>query len=180
MVFAHLNINSIKNKFELLAEQVKGRIDALMISDSKIDGDSTPYRLDRNSNGSEILLCIREDIPPYIIATEKETVESFYVEINLRKEKYLINWFYNPQNAMISNHLAALEKFLHLHSSKTIKVLILGDFNIGVKKQYMQSFCETYDLKSLQKQLTCYKNPNSPMCIDLFCRMFHVTFKALV
>ena len=50
---------------------------------------------------------------------------------------------------MISNHLAALEKFLDLHSSKTKKVLILGDFNIGVNKQYMQSFCETSDLKSL-------------------------------
>ena len=81
---------------------------------------------------------------------------------------------------MISNHLAALEKFLHLHSWKTKKVLILGDFNTGVNKQYMQSFCETYDLKSLQKQPNCYKNPNSPTCIDLFWRMLHVTFKVLV
>ena len=47
-----------------------------------------------------------------------------------------------------------------------MKVLILGDFNEGVNKQHMQSFCETYDLKSLIKQPTYYKNPNSPTCID--------------
>ena len=43
----------------------------------------------------------------------------------------------------------------------------------------MQSFCESYNLKSLIKQPTCYKNPDKPTCIDLiltnFPRMFHST-----
>ena len=62
LIFAHLNIYSIMNKFEFLATQVKGKIDALMISETKIDesfpkgnflieGFSTPYRLDRDSKG---------------------------------------------------------------------------------------------------------------------------------
>ena len=68
---------------------------------------------------------------------------------------------------MISNHLAALEKFLDLHFSNCEKVLILGDFNVWVNEQHMQSFCETYDLKSLTKEQTCYKNVNSPTCIYL-------------
>ena len=34
LVFAHLNINSIRNKFEFLATQVKGKIDVLMISET--------------------------------------------------------------------------------------------------------------------------------------------------
>ena len=62
LIFAHLNINSIRNKFEFLATQVKGKIDVLMISETKIDesfpkgyflieGFSTPYRLDRDSKG---------------------------------------------------------------------------------------------------------------------------------
>ena len=37
LIFAHLNINSIWNKFEFLAEQIKGKIDILMISETKID-----------------------------------------------------------------------------------------------------------------------------------------------
>ena len=36
LIFAHLNINPFRNKFEFLATQVKG-IDMLMISETKID-----------------------------------------------------------------------------------------------------------------------------------------------
>ena len=60
LIFAHLNINSIRNKFELLSKQIKGNVDVLMISETKIDdsfpvgqflieGFCTTYRLDRNS-----------------------------------------------------------------------------------------------------------------------------------
>ena len=41
LVFAHININSIRNMFELLVNQVKGNIDVLRISKTKID-DSFP------------------------------------------------------------------------------------------------------------------------------------------
>ena len=62
LIFAHLDINSIRNKFEFLATQVKGKIDILMIAETKIDKSfpkgnflveafSTPYRLDRDSKG---------------------------------------------------------------------------------------------------------------------------------
>ena len=37
LIFAHLNINSIRNKSEFLAVQFKGRIDILMILETKID-----------------------------------------------------------------------------------------------------------------------------------------------
>ena len=36
LVFAHLNINSIRNKFELLSEQVRANIDVLIVSEIKI------------------------------------------------------------------------------------------------------------------------------------------------
>ena len=62
IVVGHLNINSIRNKFDFLAHQVKGNIDILMISEAKLDesfppnqffldGYSVPLRLDRNGNG---------------------------------------------------------------------------------------------------------------------------------
>ena len=107
LVFADININSIRNKFEFLSTQVKGNIDVLMVSETKIDnsfpvgnfvidGFSTPYRLDRDSNGGGIMLYVREDIPSNLLATdEKNHIESFYVELNLRNEKWLINCSYN-------------------------------------------------------------------------------------
>ena len=46
-------------------------------------------------------------------------------------------------------------------------MLILGDFNVGIDEPQMKSFCETCNLTGLIKQLTCYKNPDNPTCIDL-------------
>ena len=38
LIFGHLNINSLRNKFDLLSEEVKGSIDILMVSETKFDG----------------------------------------------------------------------------------------------------------------------------------------------
>ena len=99
LVFAHLYINSIRNKSELLSEQVRGNTDILMVSETKIDdsfrirnflihGFSPPYRLHRNSKGGGIMLYIRDDIPSNLLATDKEPIESLYVELNLRNEMF--------------------------------------------------------------------------------------------
>ena len=82
LIFAHININSMRNKFESLSTQVKGNIDVLMVSETKvddsfpvgnfvIDGFSTPYRLDRDSNGGGIMLYVREDITSNLLATDE-------------------------------------------------------------------------------------------------------------
>ena len=55
---SHIIINSIKNKFELLAEAVIGNVDILIVAETKIDesfptslfiksGFTSPYRFDR-------------------------------------------------------------------------------------------------------------------------------------
>ena len=48
-VFAQININSIRNKFQLLASQIINYVDVLLVSETKLllDGSSKPYRLDR-------------------------------------------------------------------------------------------------------------------------------------
>ena len=58
VIIGHININSIRNKFESLMKLVNKNLDILMISETKIDdtfpesqflieGFSAPYRLDR-------------------------------------------------------------------------------------------------------------------------------------
>ena len=114
------------------------------------------------------MLYIRGDIPSNLLSTDKEPIESLYVELNLRNKKYLIYCSYNPHKTMIKNHLATLCNFSDLHSSKYKKMLILGDFDVGIDESHMKSFFETYNLANLTKQPTCYKNPdNNPKCIDL-------------
>ena len=57
-----------------------------------IDGFSIPYRLDRDSNDGGIMLHVREDIPSNLLTTDdKKHIEGFYVELNMRYEKWLSN-----------------------------------------------------------------------------------------
>ena len=62
IIFGQININSIRNKFDLLMNIIKNEIDILMISETKIDNSfpvsqftmtvySIPFRLDRTSHG---------------------------------------------------------------------------------------------------------------------------------
>ena len=68
IMFAHLNINSIRSKFDCLSEQVKGNIYILLIWETKIDdsfpvgqfiidGFSPPYRLDHNCHDGVNVIC---------------------------------------------------------------------------------------------------------------------------
>ena len=41
IILAHLNINSIRNKFNKLVDQIKGNVDIMVISETKLD-DSFP------------------------------------------------------------------------------------------------------------------------------------------
>ena len=72
-IIGHLNINSIRNKFEMLFISVAQNVDILMLSETKLDstfpsiqslinGFSVPRRLDQNSKGSGILLYVRDKI----------------------------------------------------------------------------------------------------------------------
>ena len=93
IIFAHLNINSIQNKFDSLADVIKDNIDILMISETKVDytfpdgqffldGFGKPFRLDRNRNGRSIMLFIRNGIPGKVVSTDDRPIESVYVELN--------------------------------------------------------------------------------------------------
>ena len=97
VIIGHININSIRNKFEPLVSFINNNLDILMISETKIDdtypgsqflikGFSVSYRLDRAAKGGGILLYIREDIPSKRIkkVTFDESFEKAFIEINLQ------------------------------------------------------------------------------------------------
>ena len=78
LILGDVNINSIRNKFEVLKFIIDHNIDIFLIAETKLDKSfftaqlliksfSTPYRFDRNSKGGERLLYIREDTPPKIL-----------------------------------------------------------------------------------------------------------------
>ena len=120
-IFAQINVNSIRNKFEALVNGVRGNVDILMISKTKtddsfpptqflIEGFTATYKLDRNVSGGGILVYIREDIPYKSIATDFSYREGFFLELNLRKKKWVLRCFYNPHNNFIETHMHSIGK----------------------------------------------------------------------
>ena len=177
LIIAHLNINSLRNKFEFLISLIKNNVYVLMISETKLDesfptsqfminGFSAPFRFDRNDKGGGIILYIREDIPSRLVSTDSNQVEGFFVEINLRnKKKWLLCCFYNAKKDLIRQNLYALSKSIDVF--KYDNLLSLGDFNAGVEDTSVKNFCRSYNLTSMINKPTCYKNPDRPSCIDL-------------
>ena len=175
IVIVHLNVNSLRNKFDFLVTQVKGYIDILMIPETKldesfpigqflIDGYSVPFRLDRNENGGGILLYVRDDIPSKLLSMNSN-IEGFFVEINLHdKKRWLLSCSYNPKRSQISSHLSELSKNTDIYLIKYDQLLFIGDFNAGIEDASMKNFYSSYNLRSMINKPTCFKNPDKPSC----------------
>ena len=61
--------------------------------------------------------------------------------------------------------------------SKYDNFIILGDFNSETSENAMSEFCDTYNLKILIKEPTCFKNPVNPSSIDLILTNRHRSFQ---
>ena len=179
VIFAQLNINSIRNKFDVLSLEVRGSVDILLITETKIDqlfptkqflmaGYSEPYRLDRNQHGGGLLVYVREDIPSHNLKIRSiSNIEALFIEINLRKNKWLLCCSFNPHKNLILTHLNDIQVILDVQSSKYENFLLVGDFNCEPTDSKMIDFCQTYNLTNLIKDYTCFKNALNPTCIDL-------------
>ena len=182
LVLGHLNINSIRNKFEALKFITNNNTDIFLISKTKLDDSfpspqflitcfSAPYRFDRNSKGGGLLLYIREDIPSKILTYGSNCdIEALLVEINLRRRKWLLNGSCNPSKSQISHHLECFNSLLDDHSKKYENYVFIGDFNGNTSDSSIKEFCSLIALKNLINELTCYKNSEKPTCIDLILK----------
>ena len=179
LVIGHLNINSLRNKFEALKCIIKDNLDILVISETKLD-DTFPknqftldgynhYRIDKNSNSGGIIIFIREDIPCKTLPNTEWPIEleGIFIELNLRKSKWLFFAGYNPHKQLISQFLHCLGICLDTVINKFDNILLVGDFNSETVESDMHEFCYVYGFKNLIKEPTCYKNALNPTCIDL-------------
>ena len=148
LIFAYINSNSIRNKFDVLASQVKGNADVVIVSETKLDGTfpvdqfvlerfSNPFRIDCNKNGGGILLFVREDIPPRLISIEKAPIESFFIELNLRKKSWIVDFSKNPYQNNMSSHLEVIRQTINIHSSNYVNFIFFRDFNADVSDKAM-------------------------------------------
>ena len=163
LIFGQLNINSLRNKFESLQHIINKNTDVLLISETKFDssfpsaqfdleGYATPYRLDRNANGGGILLYTRQGIPSKLLNTDL-SIQRFFVEIRLRKKKWLLYSSYNPKRNLIANHLNCTGRNLDSQLGQYENFILMGDFNVETNDTTMKNFSEIYGCENIVKEL---------------------------
>ena len=125
LIIGQLNINSLRNKFDALKTIISGKIDILVITESKLDesfptnqflieGFSLPFRRDRDLNGGGVIIFVREDISCRELKLHNTSgnFEGIVLEVNLRKVKWLQFEGYNPHKVDIHNYLSKLTTIL--------------------------------------------------------------------
>ena len=180
VIIGHLNINSLRNKYEALKSVINGNIDTLVITETKIDqsfpvcqffieGYSPPFRFDCDANGGGVIIYINEDIPAKLLKDHAapKNIEGSFLEINLKKYKWLLFGGYNASKDNILHFVNEIGPVIDHYMPKYDNFLILGDFNSEMSEDAMRDFSETYNLSNMIKERTCFKNPSNPSLIDL-------------
>ena len=86
----------------------------------------------------------------------------------MRKKKLLFCYSYNSNESNIYKYLNCLSKGLDTYISQDNNIMLLGDLDVEDSNLVLNEFCNVYNLFSLFKEPTCFKNPYNPSCIGLF------------
>ena len=117
VILSYININSARYKLNMLEQLTNKFVDVLVIAETKLDESfptnqflmesfKTPYRLDINSRSGGLLVYVNLNIPSRILKpkhTFPKNIQAITVELNLKKQKWLIVSIYRPpsQDAQI-------------------------------------------------------------------------------
>ena len=180
LIIGNLNINSLRNKFDELKLLIQGKIDILVVTETKLDssfplnqffieGFNKPFRFDRNKFGGGVLIYVREDIPckqlvKYVLPND---IEGLFIEINLSKTKWLLFGTYHPPSQQDYYYFHHLGKAIDFYLKSYEKFVLIGDFNSDESEPHLLDFLNNYNAKNLIHEKTCFKNKDNPSCIDL-------------
>ena len=127
IIFSHLNINSIRNKFENLKDVVSNHVDILVSAETKTDKSfptaqfiverfHKPLRLDISDKSGGLLVYVI----PYLLSRQlikfeiHSDIQAILFEVNIRKEKWFFLCIYKPPS-MDSQYF--LDSLFYIRSS---------------------------------------------------------------
>ena len=108
----------------------------------RIDWLSAPFRLERNRIGRGVLIYVREAMPckqstKHILLDD---IKWIFVEINLRKIKWLLFGRYRPSRKQAEYFLKRVNFAVDTYRQAFHKFLLAGDFNIEETDPIMSGF----------------------------------------
>ena len=173
LVFAHVNINSVRSKFHNLADILNaGLIDVLAVTESKLD-DSFPmnqFKLDgfkiiRNDftkNSGGIMVIVRDDIA-HARKSEYEheilNVQCMAIEFLIRKEKWYFITYYKSPKVKNPDCIDCVKKMYDEVIAVAKETILFGDININMLGDncFTNDICDVYNVTNLIDKPTCHK-----------------------
>ena len=172
----HLNISSVRNKFEYLKPIISPIFDIFLVSGTKLD-DSFPnnqfylngykmFRRDRNGSGGGLCIYVKEAIAAKQLNLHLDIDnEAIFIEINIRSRKWLIVGLYKPPIQNNSLILESMSKDISQYLDSYENIMLFGDFSMTPEDKNLQNFTDTFSLENHINEPTCFKG--NPHCIDL-------------
>ena len=189
-IICHLNINSIRSKFDKWDEIVKA-LYIFLISESKLGNTFSinqfsirrgykVFRRDRNPFGDGLILYANEDIPckPLTDHPVFSDLELMAFELHQSKRKWLLLGIYKPPSQNDIEFLNRISLIIDYYLGTYEHILAIGDLNLSVDNSHLVAFMQAYDFSSLFKKPTWYQS-NTPNCIDLILTNRKSLFKSL-
>ena len=150
----HINVNSIRYKFEPFREILQGFIlDVLTIQETNIDNSfpnnqfAVPmyrlYRQDFKNNEGGIMMYIRNDMPQFgrcdiesfSINNTNGRIEIITVEVTMSKEKWLFISVYKQPKVNLNTIIECIDNIMNQCVNSDFNVVLIGDFNVKMLKK---------------------------------------------
>ena len=179
-ILGHLNVDSLRSKFEAVEDLIQNNIDISLFSETKLD-ETFPnqqfkisgykmFRRDRNKYGGGIMFYINvpKNIPCKTVNIEglPDDCKVTLVELSIKSRKWLCIGLYKPPSQNEKYFLDNLSLALTKMFCEYENVMLTGDFNLTVENKDLEVLMNTFDLECLIKKSTCFQS-TSPSCIDL-------------
>ena len=180
-LLAHININSLQNKFDELRVILDNNlVDCLYVSESKLNDSHSDslfqipnyhmYRKDnKHDNGGGLICFIRSDIPSYEEKIDSHPCENLTIVAHIESVKWIFIGVYRkpsiPENSITTYIDLVIDKCQNI----TENIVAIGDMNCNMLKSginAVQTLCSDHNLHNIVSQPTCYK-ANPPTLLDV-------------
>ena len=190
ILFAYLNINSIRNKFSDLKVFVGNTFDAFTIAETKLDESFPsadfkfegyqfpPFRIDCKSNSGGLLTYVKNDISVRQLSKYEidPALHILPLELRLKSKKLLVFNIYRPDRINVDLFFNILSEAIYQYEPEYDNIYICGDFNLEPTDPKLRNFLEFCELTNVMKSKTCFKSTRGT-CIDLILTNIPSTIK---